>query len=745
VGGAGAGISPAGGAAAANAADVGNLLQRSDQAQGVEVQQRNSVIVDPRIRGYRTGQYLTTADGAAFFPARLDLDTPVSKFDPGSIRDVRVIRGPYTSLLGPALSFLDIATADTPRATNGCGIEYHGRTALGYQTNGQQWNALQGVSAAGENWGFRGSYNWLNGVNYHDGFGDSIPAHYTVNNINYAFGFDLTDRSSLEFKGLRVRQSNVELPGLYFDTRQADTEAYDLRYRVKDLGVFNEVSFNLWYNTTVGRGDTLNQPKQLFVDTLLQQSFQDVRPGVPFSFHDQSTTRFGERSIGYRLAGVWGNNKDELTVTAGTDLNVFGQGLIENINFTQLGVPGSVNLMTNQPLNSGVGPTFNQDQSIPNSQSVDPGLFIEAMLPLDKRLKLRSGGRLDWVRTSADPRLISGNINLFGAPGQTPGLVVPSTNPFVIDPIQYSTNPALGQSLSRDFTLFNGFATAEYLVTDTTTLFLNYGHGERAPTLTELYAAGPFIGVLQQGTSRLIGDPNLKKESLNQIDAGLRADYDWIKIGITGFYAFINNYITYDANKLSNNGLTQIVYTNTDLATLAGTEAFVTVNLTDWLSPFATLSYVQGVDQTHADTRRPADLFSSRRDDPATRTFAAQTEALPQIPPMEARAGFRIHQACKDPKWQIELMARMVAGQNNVATSLGELPTPGFTTYNIRGYWQVTRAWMLTAGVENIGDILYREHLDPISSTLLHANVNPLVAPLYRPGINYFFSSQLTY
>ena len=63
-----------------------------------------------------------------------------------------------------------------------------------------------------------------------------------------------------------------------------------------------------------------------------------------------------------------------------------------------------------------------------------------------------------------------------------------------------------------------------------------------------------------------IGDPSLKKERLNQLDAGLRWDYDYLKAGVNGFYAWIQDYITYDANKLSStNGLSQVVFTNTNL------------------------------------------------------------------------------------------------------------------------------------------------------------------------------------
>ena len=56
-----------------------------------------------------------------------------------SVRDVNVVRGPYTALLGPAFAFLDIATVDTPRNTEGDGIKYGGRTGLGYQTGYTPW------------------------------------------------------------------------------------------------------------------------------------------------------------------------------------------------------------------------------------------------------------------------------------------------------------------------------------------------------------------------------------------------------------------------------------------------------------------------------------------------------------------------------------------------------------------------------------------------------------------------------
>jgi iron complex outermembrane receptor protein len=211
---------------------------------------------------------------------------------------------------------------------------------------------------------------------------------------------------------------------------------------------------------------------------------------------------------------------------------------------------------------------------------------------------------------------------------------------------------------------------------------------------------------------------------------------------VTGFYAQVDDYITFDANKLGP-GLTQVIFTNTDRATLAGGEMFAIVDATSWLTPFANLGYVKGIDETHADNRRPVYLASSRRNNLVTGEHATATEPLPQIPPLEMRTGFRIHEPLRrptdSPRWTVEFSARVDWGQNSVASSLGELTTSGFTVFDVRSYWQVTDKWLVSAGVENFGDINYRSHLDPVSGNIIG------VDPLFRPGTNFYFASQLTY
>jgi iron complex outermembrane receptor protein len=652
---------------------------------------------------------------------------------------VVVIKGPYSVLYGPAFSVLDVATLDAGRSN---GLEVHGRTGGSYQTNGNRYDALQGVSVTDSNWGFRGTYNILQGSDYKSGNGTTIPGSYLSNNVNFALGLDLTSTSRLDIKGLRVVQNNLAFPGLYFDVRQLDTEAYSVRYSLFDQGLFDKLTMDVWYNSTASSGDTQTPTKQPFVQQLLAQSFNGqagrVAPVASLVgtganlFTDASATRFAGRSVGYRTAMSWGPKVDPY-LTVGTDLNAFGQGLSENIVLQQY---QGANLNTGVRLLPGQTATFTQSQSIPPSNQVTTGLFTQYRLPITDRFTVRGGGRVDVVNSSSNPRAITGNLDLFG-PGSAPSQNVDKER-FFVDPSIYSTNPAAARNLSRNDLLLAAFAQGEYKFDNHWRGLASFGHSERAPTLTELYAAGPFIGVLQQGTSRLIGDPQLRAERLDQFDVGLVADYDFFQGGANFFYARIQNYITYDANK-TGLGLTQVVYTNTDRTHLAGGELFGQVNATAWLTPFGTLAYVQGIDETAVDTRRAANLDSSRRDDPATLRRKSATEPLPQIPPLDSRVGLRIHAPTKSPRWQVELSARMVAARTEVATSLNEYATPAFTTFNARGFWQATDRLLLSTGVENFTNKNYREHLDPISGNLLG------VGQLLRPGRSFFFNAQLTY
>ena len=93
-------------------------------------------------------------------------------------------------------------------------------------------------------------------------------------------------------------------------------------------------------------------------------------------------------------------------------------------------------------------------------------------------------------------------------------------------------------------------------------------------------------------------------------------------------------------------------------------------------------------------------------------------------------------------------MLSMPKDQGRFAQSLAEVGTPGFTIYDIRAFWQATKRLLLTAGVENVGNKNYREHLDLRTGTVVLTSPTGQVQVgpgLLQPGVNFYFGAQLTY
>ena len=145
-------------------------------------------------------------------------------------------------------------------------------------------------------------------------------------------------------------------------------------------------------------------------------------------------------------------------LTAGTDLNILGQKLDENIRILQ--TSGAPVATSNVPLT--VPQLLTQNQSIPRSTWIDPGLFAELALPVNDRLQGqgRRPGRLraHRQRPAADHRQ---RQPVRPAGHRRRSTSAAPSNPFVVDPIVYSSNPTNG-NLSRQFNLFSGFVTSEY-------------------------------------------------------------------------------------------------------------------------------------------------------------------------------------------------------------------------------------------------------------------------------------------
>ena len=683
--------------------DAGSLLGKSPTALGVGVQKRNPIVTDTRVRGSRVGQLL--ASGSYWVPARMDLDTMLSKIDSRIIDEMIVIKGPYSSRHGPGLNFVDVTLLPSPRFANG--YESHGRSSLDYKTNGKQWYGRQTALAGSDNWGMRVGYGHRTGNDYSTGDGDLVASSYKSRDVDVALGFDLPEDRHVEFSYLRLDQTDVEYPGQVFDMDYLVTDAFELKVVDENAGFRMEL--DSWFNRTRFQGNSQGgrQLQQFEIFDLFKLS---------------SVTDVDSTSTGFSLAGTWGDQIGP-HLTFGLDTRYVKQELNE---LTTVGiVPGT--------------PTVNSP--IPRSHSANPGIFAEFDVAVHTRFHITWGARLDWVATD-----IIDDQSKLGAVG------------FPEQPIQetYGTN-----NFDRDFLLWSAFVTGHYELNRLWTLSGGFGHAERPPTLTELYAAGPFLFVLQNGVNGVIGDPTLNAERSWQIDIGLDYDDGRIRAGANGFYSWINDYITFEnvqTLRLDPNGIPDpdenidqiaLIFINTQLATLSGFETYTEYDWNKWATTFATLRYVEGRDHNRngefatrtRDSNPPTTATTTKipgqpRGSLGSGTSGGSKESLPSIIPLESRIGLRIHDPNDETRWAVEFSARIVDNQDRVARSLEEKETAGFTVYDLRSYWRARDGWLLVFGVENLTDKQYREHLNFIADNGF---------AVFQPGISFNFGSELTY
>ncbi len=160
---------------------------------------------------------------------------------------------------------------------------------------------------------------------------------------------------------------------------------------------------------------------------------------------------------------------------------------------------------------------------------------------------------------------------------------------------------------------------------------------------------------------------------------------------------------------------------------MGGFELYGERDLRPWLTAFASLNYVEGRD-------REIDA------------------ALPQIIPLWSRAGVRIKPVTETPEWGVELAAWMVNQQNRIgylrSTSPNrsvlipvEEPTPGFTIFSMRGYWNLTERLNVIGGIDNLFDRTYLTHLNlrlPNQGQFVNSTV-------FSPGITPYVGVEWTY
>jgi iron complex outermembrane receptor protein len=237
-------------------------------------------------------------------------------------------------------------------------------------------------------------------------------------------------------------------------------------------------------------------------------------------------------------------------------------------------------------------------------------------------------------------------------------------------------NPTANQT--RKETLASGFVRYEQDGTATHTWYVGVGRTARAPDYWELFNKESLTTASAFDT---------RSEKTTQLDVGMnyRAG-EYLSGSVSAFYSKITDFNLIQSNVLK--GMTPVTVTRNVDATTYGAEAGVAYALPDNWKLDGSLAYVHGSNDTDG-------------------------AALGQMPPLEVRLGLNYD----DKVWSFGALLRGVAAQDRVAVNQGNIAgqdiaaTSGFGVFSLNGGWHANKDYKVSAGVDNLFDRSYAEHI----------------------------------
>lgn len=292
--------------------------------------------------------------------------------------------------------------------------------------------------------------------------------------------------------------------------------------------------------------------------------------------------------------------------------------------------------------------------------------------------------------------IVSGRLELNTADVNDPTQEFTQVNP---ETQITQVNPSLSLGILKDFG-------------DKVQTGLWLARAQRSGSLTERFINYFPVG---QDPFEMLGNPQLAPEVNYQADLTFKwqaAEKSVINVDV--FAAYLQDYIssvidtTLSPRLPMSPGVRQ--FTNID-------EAFKTGFEVSWDQVlFAGLSHRMGIAYTYGQ--------DVERDEP-----------LPEIAPLDVR--YAIYGSYLKDRLKPEVVFRYVAEQSRASAEFGETVTPSFSLLDVKVGYQITSGLSVNAGVNNLLDENYFEHLN--------RSVRGGNAPIFAPGRNVFVNLNFTF
>ena len=243
--------------------------------------------------------------------------------------------------------------------------------------------------------------------------------------------------------------------------------------------------------------------------------------------------------------------------------------------------------------------------------------------------------------------------------------------------------------LDQEETHLSAALNGRWSISRDVSLTAGLGRAVRTATVLERYS-DRFPATKFQIAAEFMGNPALNPEESLEFNLGGSLLRERTRLDLDLFHRVIDNYITVQADpslrkRLPLSPPTVFRYINGSQARFHGAELTLEQELAPVFRLRGFLSYVWGVDE----------LFG---------------EPILGLPPLQGQAALEL--SSPDRRYWVELAVTLVDSQTRVASSRFEQMTDGYSVVDLRGRASLTSGWTLKAGVENLGDRFYSNHLN---------------------------------